>query len=274
MENSKIEWTTHTFNPWLGCTKVSPACVNCYAERDMTNKKNGVIWGAGNPRKRTTVATWNKVLQWNKDAVIDGENRPRVFCSSLADVFDSEVLEQWRTDLFNLIGQCDNLDWLLLTKRPENVISMLPVEWTWPGKVKNNLWIGTSVENQEYANKRIPILLNIPAAVHFISCEPLLGPIDLTNLCKNEMYDLDWIIAGGESGPKARSMNPDWARSLRDQSIELGVKFLFKQWGEFDADSKLVGKIVAGRKLDGRTWDWYPKSITGSVLLKYPYINS
>ena len=277
--NTKIEWATHTFNPWVGCTKVSPACTNCYAERDMSNKKNGVIWGAGNPRQRTTPANWNKPIQWNKNAEYDyinwqdetnlgkdlGQfNRQSVFCASLSDVFDDEVDNKWRDDLFTLINNCPHLDWLLLTKRPQNIAKMIPKDWF--VKTRHNVWLGTSVENQSYAEDRIPELLKVPAAVHFISCEPLLHEIDITKLCKGYEYNLDWIIAGGESGPKARSMNPKWVRSLRDQSIANNIKFLFKQWGEWGPasnssdDVERVGKVAAGRMLNGRTWDEYPES--------------
>ena len=277
--NTKIEWATHTFNPWVGCTKVSPACTNCYAERDMSNKKNGVIWGAGNPRQRTTPANLNKPLQWDKNAAYDyidwfdetnlgkdlGQfNRPRVFCASLADVFDDEVDSQWRDDLFTLINNCPNLDWLLLTKRPQNIAKMVPKNWF--EKTRHNVWLGTSVENQSYAEERIPELLKVPAAVHFISCEPLLSDIDITKLYKGDKCTIDWIIVGGESGPKARPMNPKWARSLRDQSNSIGINFMFKQWGEWGPasnasdDVERVGKVAAGRILNGRTWDEYPES--------------
>lgn len=276
MENSKIEWTTHTFSPWVGCTKVSPACTNCYAERDMKNKKNGAIWGAGNPRIRTKPSNWNKPLEWDRNALYDyidwqdetnlgkdlGEfNRPRVFCASLSDVFDPEVSNAWRDDLFDLIDKCKNLDWLLLTKRPENFMSMLPREWIESPLI--NVWLGTSVENQSYAESRIPLLLNVPAHVHFISCEPLLAPIDISHLWRGQKcgYNINWVIAGGESGPNARHMHPDWVRSLRDQSIANKIPFIFKQWGEWDASMNRVGKVAAGRELDGRTWDGYPDSV-------------
>lgn len=270
MKNTKIEWATHTFNPWIGCSKVSPACTNCYAERDMSNKKNGVKWGAGNPRQRTSKSNWLQPVQWNKDAtndlgLSDDENRfnrPRVFCASLSDVFDDEVPIGWRNDLFELIERCNHLDWLLLTKRPENFFTMLPLDWI--EAPRSNVWLGTSVENQNYADSRIPMLLQVPAAVHFISCEPLLGPVDITKL--NPGSNLDWVITGGESGPSARQMNPAWARSLRDQTEAKNIAFLFKQWGEWDANLNRVGKIVAGRSLDGRTWDGYPSSVPSSEI--------
>ncbi len=269
-KNSTIEWTDHTFNPWMGCTKVSPGCANCYAERDMDHRWGKVKWGKGSPRVRTSPANWQKPKQWNAAAAKAGR-RDRVFCSSLADVFDEEVDPQWRNDLFVLIEATPHLDWLLLTKRPHLVLSHLEVikrHWMCdglPGLRLGNVWMGTSVEDQQRADERIMHLLGIPARVRFLSCEPLLGPVDLRlplNLCPvkkstisaetGEIYDhgwvwernnpmgrswigtgIHWIIAGGESGPKARPMHPEWAKTLRDQAQAAGVPFLFKQWGEW-----------------------------------------
>lgn len=311
-ENSKIEWTDHTFNPWIGCAKVSDGCKHCYAETLM-HRYGKVKWGPQGTRQRTSEANWRKPLQWNRQAEKEGR-RYRVFCASLADVFeDRPELVEWRNDLLGLIEDTPNLDWLLLTKRPENINRMIAdlrgdCEWlSWNGaKERHNIWIGTSVEDQKAADERIPHLLNIPARVRFLSCEPLLGPVDLGMIrtgrnydCPpegNESYDplgniydgdeivgisfepgIHWVIAGGESGPKARPMHPEWARSLRDQCQDAGVPFLFKQWGEFApqivfppsmASGKLefpekeiltrVGKKTAGRLLDGREWNEFP----------------
>lgn len=268
-ENSKIEWTTHTFNPWMGCTKVSAGCTHCYAENQMDHRYGKVVWGKGNPRQRTTPANWRKPIAWNKAAKGTTE-RPRVFCASLADVFDSEAAQEWRDDLWRLIESTPNLDWLLLTKRPENVLAMVPE--TWREKFPPHIWVGTSVENQEAADKRIPYLVEIPAVVRFLSCEPLLGPVDLfldhdehhdpkdpeysgyaetssgylhgrdcrgwcDYACNGGFYEgekpIHWVIVGGESGPGARPMSPLWAKSLRDQCQAAGVAYLFKQWGEW-----------------------------------------
>lgn len=429
-ENTKIEWCDHTFNPWQGCAKVSAGCANCYAEAMMDKRLGKVQWGDAGTRVRTSAANWKKPLQWNRQGMVcidcgtpvtDNDcdcgqvgaigkmRRPRVFCASLADVFeDRPELYQWRIDLMNLINQTPNLDWLLLTKRPENVMQMLSeigsgedgeiglLEMDWP---MPNVWIGTSVENQEQADKRIPELLKIPAKVRFLSMEPLLGPVDmdnyirpllplpieeapstwaewnsrdlwphwvpekwrrlienfhneswgrspnswlqgtLTNGCppfgatmtcddcigkkgvtitgrfvhtwnnmcilvdsigeahvtstpRRHLFDpgpssgsyqrINWVICGGESGPNARPMHPDWARSLRDQCQAAGVPFHFKQWGEWAPDctppvkdshrwpicdgqprggvwSYRVGKHAAGRTLDSRTWDQFPE---------------
>ncbi len=275
-ENSGIEWTHHTFNPWIGCTKVSPACDNCYAEDWDKRYNGGKHWGPRAPRRLTK--DWQTPIKWNKKAAELGI-RYRVFCASLADVFDNAVPEDWRRALWYLIKQTPNLDWLLLTKRPQNILKMLPADW---GAGYPNVWLGTTVENQEEANRRIPHLLRSPAKIRFLSCEPLLGPIDLntdnlwfldgecdhfidpeTNVCecssclsggKTQDVGIDWVIAGGESGPLYRSANPDWFRSLRDQCLEAGVPFLFKQWE--GANQTVIKKL--GRELDGVIWDQYP----------------
>lgn len=179
---TKIEWADYTFNPWLGCSKVSPACKNCYAE--SWAKRSGLVgWGDQAKRRRTSEANWREPLKWNREAAKAGE-RLRVFCASLADVFeDRPELCAWRYELFCLIRDTPALTWMLLTKRPENITRLWPADWVgpddewWP-----NLWLGTTVENQEQADNRIPELLKIPAAVRFLSCEPLLGPVDLTRI--------------------------------------------------------------------------------------------
>jgi protein gp37 len=226
-ENSKIEWTDHTFNPWIGCTKVSPGCDHCYAE-SMAKRYGWVTWGPHGERKRTSVANWRKPLQWAKAARGTGK-RPRVFCASLADVFDNQVPTEWRSDLFTLIASTPELDWLLLTKRPQNLAKMFPVgPW-------DNIWLGTTAEDQKHYDERWPILAkqrNVP--VRFISYEPAIGPMDLFSTAivldhPAKMFP-DWIICGGESGPGARMMNPTWARDLRDQCHHLGgVAYFFKQ---------------------------------------------
>ena len=333
-ENTKIEWADHTFNPWIGCTKVGPGCDNCYAKADFDDRRHRVVWGAGQPRSRTK--TWGEPVRWNKTNFYecsvcgwrgsdkdDEFSRPkkgcihilaparqRVFCASLADVFDNEVSETWRIDLFSLIEETPHLDWLLLTKRIGNVAGMIP--WSACSEPFANVWIGATVVNQEEADRDIPKLLAVPAAKRFLSMEPLLGPVDL-GLCDCDKGSrpgpggaggvtcphcngsggrmLDWVIVGGESGPNARPMHPDWARSLRDQCQSAGVPFLFKQWGEWiSADqaecpyggplSRWVwadgtpyreyatqreialfcraGKKAAGRLLDGREWNGVP----------------
>lgn len=291
-ENSGIEWTHHTFNPWWGCTKISPACDNCYAESWNKRHHGGENWGPRAPRRRTSESYWRQPMKWNKQAAETGV-RFRVFCASLADVFDNQVPEEWRRDLWEVIRATPNLDWLLLTKRPQNIDKMLPSDWGqgWP-----NVWLGTTVENQAVAERNVLPLLNVPAAVRFLSCEPLLEEVnlralrvDLRHIGGPEFIDclhpqlgvrIDWVICGGESGPNARAMNAGWARSLRDQCVSAGVAFLFKQWGEWapddlpselqehyellnqwDGENRKMGKKKAGRELDGRFWDQYPAKI-------------
>lgn len=247
-KDTNIEWAHHTFNPWMGCAKISPGCHHCYAEGWA--KRSGMVqWGAHAERRRTSENNWRQPIKWNADAKRKGV-RYRVFCSSLADVFDNAVPVQWRTDLFRLIAETPSLDWLLLTKRIGNADSMLGDYKTVP--LLPNVWIGASITNQEEADRDIPKLLSVPAAKRFLSMEPLLGPVDLrfhifseptgnfrTHAGKRQMElrkpddgGLHWVIVGGESGPGARPMHPEWVRSLRDQCSAADVPFLFKQHGE------------------------------------------
>jgi protein gp37 len=278
-ENTKISWTDHTFNPWIGCTKVSEGCQFCYAERQ--NRFYGWVdqWGPAGTRKRTSAANWQKPLAWNRAAEREGVRR-RVFCASLADVFeDAPELSDWRADLFDLIEKTPALDWLLLTKRPENVLSMWDYDdIRFHGQ---NIWIGTSTENQERANERIPELVQIPARVRFLSIEPMLGPVDIAAAMPEAGHMINWVICGGESGPHARPLHPGWVTDLRDQCNQTGIAFHFKQWGEWlpagqqgngagelppstqyhnfgHAMSARVGVKNAGRLLDSREWNEYP----------------
>ena len=249
-ENTKIEWCDHTFNPWEGCQKTGPGCDNCYAEARNARFGGGTAtnWGPGAPRRRTSAANWALPKRWNAQAdafMAKHGRRQRVFCASLADVFDNAVDPQWRADLFKLIADTPNLDWLLLTKRIGNVARMIPFGWQDFG-MPPNVWLGATIVNQEEAYRDIPKLLAVPAAKRFLSMEPLLGPVDLTGVWRHwnmsacepgELPDVmvHWVIVGGESGPGARPMHQDWARSLRDQCEAAGVPFLFKQWGEHTA---------------------------------------
>lgn len=274
VENSNIEWTHHTYNPWIGCQKVGPGCDHCYAET-WDARFNGARWGADAERQRTSQANRNKPISWNRKAMNAGE-RHRVFCASLADVFDNHasIQSEWRADLWAMIRQTPHLDWMLLTKRPGNIAKMLPPDW---GDGYPNVWLGCTVVNQGEADRDVPKLLAVPAAVRFLSMEPLLGRVDLNNIrlphgsgrtwidalqpwwvTPDMRTRLDLVIVGGESGPHARPMHPDWARSLRDQCVAARVAFHFKQWGEWDAGGTRVGKKAAGRLLDGRTWDQMP----------------
>ena len=260
MAKSEIEWTDFTFNPWWGCTKVSDGCTNCYAE--TWSKRTGhKVWGPNQGRRFFGDNHWKQPLRWNAKAEREG-TRLKVFCASMADVFeDFPGLAPYRGALFDLIENTPYLDWQLLTKRPENVLKMVPLAWVgseasvcgWPV----NAWIGTSAEDQATYDDRLVHLVDIPAYFRFLSLEPLLGPIDL-NLGNTRTLGIHWVIAGGESGSKARSMHLDWARGIRNQCRVAGVPFFFKQWGERHQLGRRVGKKAAGRLLDGREWNEYP----------------
>jgi protein gp37 len=315
-DNTKIEWADHTFNPWLGCTKVSPACTNCYAEGWA--KKYGKLHLWKGERQRTAVSNWKIPYRWNKghdEFFAKNGHRQRVFAASLADIFDTEVPQEWREDFWQVVRDTHNLDWMLLTKRPENMADMLPKDWAnGYGYGYPNVWLGVTAENQKEADKRIPLLVRTPAAVRFLSMEPLLGPVNLSKWLLTPgwsptYYDPDnihgytnteptnehiqWVIAGGESGSHARPSHPEWFRHIRDQCQAAGVAFHFKQLGEWapvhelrcnepgikgklwfnwDPDTSVcrIGKEKAGRILDGRTWDEFPK---GSEDIEQPTRN-
>jgi protein gp37 len=231
-KETAIEWTDHSFNPWWGCAKVSPGCDHCYAEA-WAKRTGTAVWGVDAPRRAFGDKHWNEPLKWQRAAVAAGK-RARVFCASMADVFDKNAPAGARDRLWALIRATPDLDWQLLTKRIGNVARMLPADW---GNGYANVWLGISVVNQDEADRDIPKLLATPANVRFLSCEPLLGPINFSKVPGFNRIGLSlygwWIISGGESGPKARPSHPDWHRSLRDQCAAAGVPFLFKQWGEW-----------------------------------------
>jgi protein gp37 len=222
-KDSKIEWTDHTFNAWWGCEKIAPECAFCYAATFDT-RIGGAHWGADAPRRFFGDAHWREPLKWNEEAKTAGQRR-RVFCSSMSDVGEihadeavNEKMNEARARLRELIKATPWLDWLLLTKRPENLILLFGIEFFLK---QRNVWVGTTAGTQATAEKNIPPLLNVPAAIHFLSMEPLLEAVDLSAdwncLDKRLASRIDWVIVGGESGPNARPMHPDWARSLRDQ---------------------------------------------------------
>lgn len=257
--NSLIQWTDHTFNPWRGCHKISEGCKNCYAATFVQNRQGLKVWGQDAPRIVAAESTWLNPLKWEREAVRAGV-RHRVFCASLADVFedyqgpDAEGVRLARTRLLLLIAKTPHLDWLLLTKRPENVLKFWPPHL--PGiETYDNIWIGCTVENQERAAERMPWLLSIPAKVRFVSQEPQLGPIDWTRIevLKSDgnapgaylnaltghvagpddilPYHVDWIIVGGESGPGARAFDMKWAETTVAQCTSAGVPVFVKQMG-------------------------------------------
>ena len=263
-EHSKIEWTHHTFNPWWGCTKVSPACEHCYAEA-WAKRTGHRVWGRTGARRFFSKKHWAEPNRWNARSEDRGV-RARVFCASMADVFeDRRDLDASRKRLWALIDATPALDWLLLTKRPEKGHDLVPWGAQWPP----NVWLGTTVENQKWADRRLPLLADCPATVRFLSCEPLLGPINLGSW----INEIDWVIAGGESGPRARPMRPEWLRALRDQCVESQTAFHFKQWGEWFPEEnaelpaaaprseltfRRLGKKNSGRQLDGALWEQVP----------------
>jgi len=280
-KDSRIEWTHHTFNPWWGCVKVSPACDHCYAE-SWAKRVGSDVWGPDSERRFFTDAHWKEPLKWNRDATAEGIRR-RVFCASMADVFENRPdLVASRERLLDLIDTTPMLDWLLLTKRIHLVKKLLPKGRTLPSHV----WIGTTVENDEYARKRLKYLLELDTpSVRFVSCEPLLSPLNLEPYLQPNAKGtrIDWVIAGGESGHGARPMDPAWPEALQKQCAAADVPFHFKQWGHWAPASNLelpngypahkvvnfyrgtkkvsvisVGKTVAGRILRGRTWDQFP----------------
>jgi protein gp37 len=260
-ENSGVSWTDDTFNPWWGCSKISPACTHCYAETWAARMGWTGIW-APNPLQRRTFGEkhWKEPLAWNARAGREGMPR-KVFCGSMCDIFEdlpSHVpgIAQARAQLYGLVEVTDWLTWLFLSKRIHNACQMLPASWM--EKPRENVWLGTTVETQAYALERIPALLATPAVKRWLSVEPLLGPVNLFGslecpgpgaLVDGATYptdygtghesdawlvpQIDWVIVGGESGKQARPMKPAWVRSLRDECRAHGVPFFFKQWGHW-----------------------------------------
>lgn len=344
---TKIEWCDSTFNPWTGCTKISPACDHCYAE--SWSKRAGPKvgkWGPGAPRVRTSAANWKLPLKWNSapfaecmdcgwrgdvskpDPVLRGRcpsclhgslepARRRVFCASLADWLDNEVDIEWFIDLLYRIMNTQNLDWLLLTKRIGNFHKRMQqaydhlaqsvrdapskmLHWlkAWlDGNPPENVWLGITICNQAEADRDVPKLLATPAHVRFLSIEPMLGSIYLWPVaflpCRNAedmrmdpetgAYEcckqcdftgvgndcgIDWVIVGGESGPSARPMHPDWVRLLRDDCDAAGVAFLFKQWGEWTPGENVTRKsgTVSAATWFNDCWDFETEDLSQDDL--------
>ena len=266
--NSKIEWCHHTFNPWWGCVKVSQECALCYAEA-LAKRYGHAVWGPASERRFFGDAHWRESLKWNRDAEQAGERR-RVFCASMADVFEDRAdLAPHRARLWALIEATPHLDWLLLTKRPENMTTMAPAGWhrRWPA----NVWAGTTVGHPD-SRPRIAHLLRVPAAVRFLSVEPLLAAIEFSDvggrsdaieqLGRRALAGIDWVIVGGESGPGARPMHPEWARSIRDQCVAAGVPFFFKQWGGFGSRQIHLNGGPAPHRMFSTFEEWVAKATT------------
>lgn len=290
-DKSKIEWTDASWNPVTGCTKISPGCDHCYAET-IANRFAGTPSYPDGFAVTLRPDRLDLPLRWKRPR--------RVFVNSMSDLFHPGVPDEYIARVFAVMAQAPQHTFQVLTKRHARMRSLLssirfkeqvqaiPDQWpsSWP---LQNVWLGLSVENQQWADIRIPALMKTPAAVRFLSCEPLLGPVSLSDwLCC-----VDWVIVGGESGAHARPMQLDWAMSLRDQCVGAGIPFLFKQWGEWAPTTRIgvevlddpreaygeavndgkfsnvtwrrlyrrVGKRAAGRELDGRTWNEYPRQV-------------
>lgn len=305
-DSTGIEWCDATFNPWWGCWPVSPGCAFCYAARDAERygwREGGAsgpnLWEKTGLRRRFGEEHWsgkNSPFRWANTLPAKLGRRPRIFCASMADIGeDHPVADQERPKLWTLIEATPELDWLLLTKRVTTARQWLPERWLASGAWPQNVWFGFSAEDQQRFDERWAAAALVPAPIRFCSYEPALGPIDFRfpgvfKRARPAGWDdigearrefmarqetLSWVIAGGESGPKARPSRPGWFRSARDQAVAAGVPFLFKQWGEnapplqvpglqgipWPVDPEAphrVGKRAAGRLLDGRTWDEFP----------------
>ncbi|MBW4978299.1 phage Gp37/Gp68 family protein [Marinobacter adhaerens] len=286
-QKTGIEWTESTWNPIRGCSRVSEGCRNCYAETVANRFK-----GPGEPYEGLIAkgGQWNgevKLVEHKLDEPCRWSKPRMIFVNSMSDLFHENVDFETIHRVMLVMQKAQHHTFQVLTKRPERMLRFF--KW-WGGEcersfpeVMPNVWLGVSVEDQATADERIPLLLDTPAAVRWISAEPLLGPVDLSSLpypCKVK-GNIHWVVVGGESGRNARPMHPDWARSIRDQCQTAGVPFLFKQWGEwlpvlgqsegvpiwgkkhsFEDGTFMgwVGKKDAGRSLDGRTWDQYPEA--------------
>ncbi|WP_269581561.1 DUF5131 family protein [Roseibium sp. Sym1] len=272
-ETTGIEWTDRTFNPWTGCTKISPGCDNCYAE-GWSKRSGHVKWG-NHPRKRTTEAYWKAPLAWQREAEAFERKhgrRQRVFCASLADVFDNQVDPEWRADLFELIRVTPNLDWQLLTKRPQNIRKMLPGDWGTEGW--SNVWLGFTAEDQIRFDQRKKHIDEIPAVVWFVSYEPAIGPMRIR---ENDPAPT-WLIVGGESGHGARPLEPLWVEEILIDCRARGIAPFFKQWGNYDnnpltgqpsiekRDFKLIDPFGKGGGLvDGQLVREFPKEVRNAL---------
>lgn len=294
-ETTSISWCDHTFNPWIGCTKVSPACDGCYAEAMMDKRYGRVKWGApgkgAGTRVRTSEGYWRQPLRWNSRAAAEGA-RPFVFCSSLADVFDNKVPAGWQRDLFGLIAATPQLVWLLLSKRPQNI---LPILSDLGIALPRNVALGATCEDQTRWDINVPALIaakwELQPLFAFVSAEPLLGRINARSAPipdvlrpyfgkQDERFDplhphqpgyarIDWIITGGETdqgGHQARPSNPQWFRDLRDDCAATETTFHHKQNGEWVSVSEVEGEGPHFQFRDGRTVRRIGKNKTGRSI--------
>ncbi len=284
MGATSIEWCHFTMNPWVGCTKVSAECKHCYAEVGTTariSKAKGLpLWGP-NSHRHVTKSTWRDPIKWNRDAELAGERR-RVFCASMADVFEDvtgpsvAAVAEARARLWELIGLTPWLDWLLLTKRPENVLRMVPSHFLGMG-FPPNVWIGTTAGTQASADERIPVLLNIPARVRFVSVEPLLERVVFREhwlAGRLGTRGLQWVIVGGESGPHARECWVDDVEGIVDQCVAHQVPVLVKQLGavSMESDDHHSGGSIrlSFKHPKGGDWDEWPEHLAHLKRREYP----
>jgi protein gp37 len=243
-KNSDIQWTDHTFNPWWGCVEDGPECDHCYA-RAWAKRTGSAVWGHDAPRRFFGEKHWTDPAKWAREAQRDGVTR-RVFCGSMCDIGERRndavgaEMDAARARLWPIIEQTRSLTWLLLTKRPQNIPSLVPATWMTNG-FPSNVWCGTTAGNQDGWNKRVKYLRRIPVGVRFVSCEPMLGPLDVSA----DLDGISWIISGGESGGNARNFDLRWARSLRDQCQASGVAFFMKQAGAAAVDTEFKAGIYA-----------------------------
>ena len=247
-DRSAIEWTEATWNPVTGCTKVSSGCTHCYAET-FAERFRGV---PGHPYEMGFDLTLRperleQPLRWRAPR--------RIFVNSMSDLFHERVPEGYIREVFNVMERAHWHTFQVLTKRVERLAALAP-DLPWP----RNVWMGVSIENQRFT-RRIEVVRRVPARVRFLSCEPLLGPLCL------DLSGIHWVIAGGESGSRARPMQPKWIRDIRDQCLAVHVPFFFKQWGAHDERGIRCGKGTAGRVLDGRLWESYPAPERNSIFV-------
>ena len=263
---TNISWCDCTFNPWFGCTKVSEECRHCYAEGIAAKPKINTPWGRGKLRRPASEESWGNPVKWNAEAVRSGV-RKKVFCASMADVFDDEAPAGSRARLFDLIQATPQLDWLLLTKRPQLIEDQLQEIGVWNLLPLENVWLGFTAGDQENFDTRWPIIREIPAVVRFCSYEPAIGPITLPS---DTVGQLHWLICGGETHLEkymGRSMEPAWAQGIRNQCVRKQIRFFFKQWGNWMPSGGMhdwFGKTSAtfierGEILDGVMWQQFPK---------------
>ncbi len=295
MAKSKIEWTDRVWNVVTGCTKISPGCDNCYAERMSKRLAGRAGYPADEPFRVTLHRDrLDQPQKWRGIWKNKPSDPSKIFVCSMGDIFHDDVPYEFLFKIFDVIymsqyGKCmETIEpdvFIILTKRPENALRFITYAFArWGNKPFKNLWLGVTAENQEQADKRVPILLEIPAAVRFVSVEPMLGPVDLklgpkepcshrgcynhvTHPCegcgrRQGKLPIDWVICGGESGPGARPMHPDWARNLQDQCQMAGVPYFFKQHGEWIGADQTLADGTRANLATGETYRWgYNKPI-------------